>query len=438
MNHKLYKQLLPLFFFLLVACVPIQSTTPPTSHTTPILPLVTATMPSTATSPPTETPTSVPTPTTSSTPDRYSESDQLVWVSPSTDLYNRVVTFDLSDKERIAYCTSQEIRVSDDGGKSWNSISTVGVSTVAEEQGYTIFDNDPSLSMACMSVTLDSQYAQSYYAVFTTALQEYGAPPVFYMGFVTHDDGSTWQLVPPPSEATLEEFGGFWTDGDGRVEALFAKPWDLIEPTSPVFVQETSDGGITWTSGDLRCPASGPCLRWGPSVSNIPGMGSPLPQSVLLSSDQGQTWNYVEPPVELRAPPPNQLVAFSDKEAAIVSGSIILGISEKEAYPLRLTQDGGLNWEAIPMPPPPLQERDLIYYPGLQVLPDGSLISQTSETNDWVLLPPSSQNWCPISSNDLPSYPILLQAIGDRLWWVNSDKGQAEQIPLSEISCANR
>jgi photosystem II stability/assembly factor-like uncharacterized protein len=436
MNYKQLKLIVSLCILILIACIPDKSTFLPAPTITPEPTLISPTLLPTTTASPTETSTPEPTLTAISTLDRKSDAEQLAWVSASADLYNRVVTFDLSNKERIAYCTSQEIRVSDDGGKSWNSIPIAGVSTVAEIQGYTIFNNDPSLSLACMSVTLDSQNPQSYYAVFTTAHEEYGAPPVFYMGFVTYDDGLTWQLVPPPSETSFEEFGGFWTDGDGRVEALFTKPRDLVEPAGPVYVQETSDGGITWTSSKLHCPVSGPCLRWGPAVSNIPGMGSPLPQSILLSLDQGQTWSFVEPPVELRAPPPNQLVAFSNKEVAIISGSILLGISEQEADPLRITQDGGLTWEAILLPPPLFQETDFVYYPGLQILPDRSLISQTSERNDWLLLPPSSQNWCPISSHNLPSYPVLLQAIGDQLWWVNSDTGQAEQITLTEISCA--
>jgi hypothetical protein len=376
-----------------------------------------------------------PAPDSSSTPSISSVEDKLLWVSTGTDLYNRIVSIDPLNLERIAYCTKDEIRLSLDSGQTWEGIPSTGAAAVAEEIGYQIFETDPSFSQACLSVTLDPAYPHTFYAVFTAAHDEFGAPPVFYMGFFTADNGDTWQLVPPPSESTHFAFGGFWSNPAGPVEALFSMPAESADPGHPVHVQQTGDGGQTWDPGQLACPITGPCLRWGAAVSNIPGMGSPLPQEIMVSLDVGETWSVIEPPVELRAPPPNQLVAFSDQLAEIISGSIALSVSDYEMYPIRSSQDGGQTWQAKHIPLLPAEGSDFIYYPGLQILPDGSYISQSNEDQTWFWLPTFYQTWCQLASNNLPAYPVLLQAVGDQLWWVNGDTGQAEHILLANIEC---
>jgi photosystem II stability/assembly factor-like uncharacterized protein len=155
----------------------------------------------------------------------------------------------------------------------------------------------------------------------------------------------------------------------------------------------------------------------------------------MVSLDVGETWSVIEPPVELRTSPPNQLVAFSDQLAEIISGSIALSVSDYEMYPIRSSQDGGQTWHAKPIPPLPVEETDFIYYPGLQILPDGSYISQSNEGQTWFWLPTFNQTWCPLASINLPTYPVLLQAVGDQLWWVDGDTGQAEHILLANIAC---
>jgi hypothetical protein len=377
-----------------------------------------------------------PAPDLSPTQSISSIEENLLWVSPGTDLYNRVVSIDPLNAERIAYCTKDEIRLSLNSGQTWEGIPTTGAAAVAEEIGYQIFETDSSFSQACLSVTLDPKYPNTFYAVFTAAHTEFGAPPVFYLGFFTTDNGDTWQLVPPPSDSNHISFGGFWSNADRPVEALFSTPTESADPGHSVSIQNTADGGQTWEPGQLDCPITGPCMRWGAAVSNIPGMGSPLPQEIIVSFDAGETWSIIEPPVELRASPPNQLVAFSDQFAEIISGSIILSVSEYEMQPIRSSQDGGQTWQAKPLPPTPGEETDFIYFPGLQILPDGSYISQSTEDQTWFWLSPSDQTWCPLVVNNLPAYPVLLQAVGDELWWVDEETGRAEHTLLADITCA--
>jgi len=419
----------------LTSCADPQGLNPPASHSPTPTPNIPSPPSPTGISTPSQEVTVDPTPTSNQTQVSQIVDEQLIWISPSADLNNRIVSVDPLNEERLAYCAPQEIRHSTDGGQSWETVSTSGVAAVAESNGYSIYDNDPAFPMACLSVTLDPLNSASFYGVFTTAHQAYGAPPVFYMGFSTHDGGTTWQLIPHPSDRTSEDFGGFWIDGDGSIEALFSKSAQSTDSQNPVYVQEALDGGQTWEPGVLSCPAFGPCLRWGPAPFSIPGMGSPLPQSVLVSFDDGETWQDIKPPAELRAPPPNQLAAFADEEAAIVSSSIALSDSGTSQQPYRKTQDSGLTWENIPLPSLPVEDPSFTYFPGLQILPDGSFLSQNGEGTDWYWLPTGDQEWCAISIDTLPDYPVLLRAVGQRLWWVNPSTQQAENFNLSEISC---
>ncbi len=425
--HKIKFIMLGLFFLLIsAACVQVQSSQ------TAELPTASPTSSSSPTSPPTETAIPVPTETPTSPPS-ITAASRLLWVSSSADLFNRVISVDPGNSQRIAYCAPDRIRLSLDIGQTWEeAIPTHGISAVAEESGYTIFDS----ASACISVTLDPEYPDSFYTVYTTAQEQYGAPPIFYMGFFTTDNGSTWQLVPPPPSATLENFGGFWNLGSETVEALFTKPGQTSDPAENILVQETADGGRTWQSGELSCPQFSPCLRWGPAASNIPGMGSPLPQGILVSSDAGQTWSAVDPPVELRAPSPNQLAAFSEQEIAIISGSIAIS-SEPYAQPVRISEDSGLTWQVNTLPPISFEGADLGYYPGLQILPDESFLSQSPESSAWLWLSPDNPIWCPVNTDKLPTYPVLLQSISDQLWWVDPDDNEAQHISLSEITCAD-
>jgi hypothetical protein len=377
-----------------------------------------------------------PAPDVSPTPSISSVAGELLWVSSGTDLFNRVVSTDPLNPERIAYCANDEIRVSLDNGQTWEGIPTSGVAAAAAQIGYPLFERDPASSQACLSVTLDPIFPNSYYAVFTTAQDEFGAPPVFYMGFFTADNGQNWQLVPPPDESNHTAFGGYWSNPSGLVEALFSTSVESVDPSHPVYVQKTGDGGQTWKQDRLSCPASGPCLRWGAAASNIPGMGSPLPQDILVSLDQGETWEVIEPPVELRTPSPNQLVAYSDQIAEIISGSIALSASAGEKHPIRTSQDGGQTWQVKALPPLPDEVDSEDFYPGLQILPDGSYLSQNREQGSWFWLADSSEIWCPLEGRNLPAYPVLLQSGLDRLWWVDGDSGDVENFLLEDIACS--
>lgn len=371
-------------------------------------------------------------PTSTSPPGPSSpETSRILWISSSADLFNRVLTVDPQNPDRLAYCVSDEIRVSNNAGLTWETIPTIGIKTVSEENGYSLYGGDSHSGSTCLSVTLDPNHPSTFYAVFTTAQEQMGAPPVFYMGFFTSDNGDTWQMVPVPESATIEDFGGFWNLGEDSVEVLFNSHRQLENPT----VFKTKDGGETWEIGNLSCPFSGPCIRWGPAPSNIPGMGSPLPQGIFSSSDGSSSWAAIEPPVELRAPAPNQLVAFSDNQVAIVSGSIVMTDPSPINSALRISQDSGIRFQQVEIPSITTSNDYLNYFPGLQMLPDESFLSQEPETNNWFWFDPHIPIWCPVDTDVLPQIPRLLQSVDDRIWWINEAEDKADSISWSEIGC---
>lgn len=357
-------------------------------------------------------------------------------ITSSSDLFNQVVSVNPADSRHLAYCAPGEIRVSMDGGESWESVPTTPAAETAGAQGYALFFGSPGAEGTCLSVTLDPWNQESYYAVFSTAHEEFGAPPVYSMGFFTPDNGETWQLVGPPEEATLEDFGGFWNLGGESVQALFSPAGSWSQVPADVLITETTSGGSDWRPGSLTCPAAGPCLRWGPAPSNVPGMGSPLPQSIFHSQDGGQSWSAVAPPVELRAPAPNQLVALSKTEILIVAGGISLAALDEEIPVVRRSQDAGLSWQPVSLPPLSTEEGYTDYYPGLQYVSDHTFLAQSPEGSSWYWLPPELPIWCPVNSDLLPAYPVLLQNAVDRLWWVNQETQKAESLSIADLGCA--
>jgi hypothetical protein len=351
---------------------------------------------------------------------------QPLWIQPSADLINPEVSIDPGDAQRLAYCSANAIRLSTDGGQTWTSIPVQSVAKAVGSQ-YTFFSQGTTNGQVqCLSVTLDAAHPDSYYAVFETANKSYGAPPVFFMGFVTSDKGKTWKAAPAPSQKMIESFGGFWSDGKGTVQALFNENPGAPDQAPAVSVEQTTDGGKTWAQGMLNCPTSGPCLRWGAAPGSIGGMGVDLPQWLYYSSDGGKTWASSGISVELREVTPGELAALSDKEAILISSA--------GDFPLRMTQDGGQTWQVVSLPSLPGNDSSGPLFSDLQALPDGSLLAQSSDQT-WFKLSPGAQNWCALGKANLPSSGERMRASGSELWWLATEGGKLEQTPLSSLTC---
>jgi photosystem II stability/assembly factor-like uncharacterized protein len=348
-----------------------------------------------------------------------------LWIQPSANLISPEVSVDSGDAQRLAYCIPNAIRLSKDGGKTWTSIPTQGATKAVGSQ-YTFFSQgDNTGQVQCLSVTLDAAHPDSFYAVFETANKSYGAPPVFFMGFVTRDKGKTWKAAPAPSQKMNESFGGFWSDRKGTVQALYNENPGGPDQAPTVNVEQTSDGGKTWAQGRLICPTSGPCLRWGAAPGAITGMGA-SPQWLYYSSDGGKTWTSPGLSVEIWMVTPGELVASSDKEGILISSA--------GDFPLRVSQDGGQTWQVVSLPSLPGNDNSGPLFNGLQALPDGSLLAQSSDQT-WFRLSPGAQNWCPLGKVNLPGSGERMRASGSNLWWLSTEGNKLEETPLSSLTC---
>lgn len=428
MYKRLSFPLVCYLFILLAACVPRIETTsisPPSQSRSPApSPANTPQLPIT------------PNIETSPTLPAFTETPEITekprLIQYGADLNNRVVSVNSIDSNRMAYCSPGEIVFSNDGGATWLTVSTAPVNSAAQSIGYQDFSGE-NLTPTCYQAFQDPRHEQSFYAVFSMVKPEYGAPPLFYMGFFTTDRGSTWQVVPPPDTSTVEHFGGFWSDGSGLVQALSLDPESVIGSPEPPIVIQTSDGGLTWSPGSLSCPPAGVCMRWGPAASMIPGMGSPLPQTAYYSLDDGESWQPIEPPVELRLAGPNQLIAFSGSRAARISGEIKYSV--EGSSPLLITEDNGQTWMEYELPALPDASENQNVFPGLQFLPDGSLISQGAETASWYLLPAGKTKWCALEVLDMPAQPVQLTVSSGQIWWLTLETGNLRSTPLVNLVC---
>ncbi len=347
-----------------------------------------------------------------------------VGFDPSADISRPEVVVDPSHPQRLAACTPGGINLSEDGGKNWTLISTAGVEQAAAATPYSLFKPD-SGAAACATVTLDPTHSQSFYTVFRTFREDIGAPPVYFMGFISADAGLSWAPVAPPSPAQVENFGGFW-ETPTAVQALFSPINSQPEQVSAPTVLSTSDGGKTWSEASLTCPAAGPCVRWGAIPGSISGMGAQAPQVIFYSADRGKTWVNSNLSVELRMQGPHELISFSESTAVLISGGA--------DYPFLLTRDGGQTWKAVGLPLPSDAQGNVLS--GLQMLPDGSLIAQPEPTKPWVRLSPRSQTWCPLVNANLPTDgPALIRGIGNNLWWVPTSGAQPQSQPLGTLRC---
>ena len=360
-----------------------------------------------------------------------------LWVQ--TGGLNQPFFADPANPKRLAYCAPGAVDTSTDGGATWASVPTGSAAKVAATTDFSIFDSG-SPPATCSAVVLDPDHPESLYAAFPTFKKNEGAPPIFYVGYATTDNGRTWQTVPAPSGFTLGQFGGFQLTGHS-VLALFGGAPSLDVPATgkiKIAVEQTADGGQTWAPAQLTCPADGPCVRWGPSPS---GIGSCAMhgyfQSVEMSQDGGRTWSTPAWPSGDNACDSNELVGLGPSTVALLSGNT----AGEGSYPLLYSRDGGQTWVVVALPPLPGQGGEPLPY-SPRFLPNGALVAQSSGSGPWYLLLPGASNWCVVAGIPAGAESDSLRAAGDRLWWLEQGNSpNTTPIPLSarldEVGCTH-
>ncbi|MCC6179704.1 MAG: exo-alpha-sialidase [Chloroflexi bacterium] len=328
------------------------------------------------------------------------------------------------DGSRIAYCGTQGIWRSLDGGSTWTLVPIDGVAATAARTPYPLAPRIFS-APACQAVTQDPLDPDTFYAVFTIVRPPQDAPPpLFFGGFVTRDAGQTWQAVPLPDDTSAPFFGGFFVLGN-RVQALYGE--GVFRPTpgpvAPPRVFETFDSGASWQPAGFDCPAAGPCVRWGAAPSGIGSCAMHgAAQRLLYSGDGGQTWAAPKGAPAVNACQPNQIVALSETDVLLLApGGTEL---DPTAAPVRLSRDGGHTFVPLALPDSP-DLREVV------LLPAHQLLALTVEANaSWLFLEPGAISWLPANATVLPNYRVPLGVAVDRLWWL-SEEDAPISVPLS-------
>jgi len=307
----------------------------------------------------------------------------------------------LNGTNLVAWCQPSGVVIT--GGSSTMTVPTLGVRAALRGSILRIFGH-PAKVPACATVQLDPRFSRTVYAGFETA-QGTSIPPVFLAPLYTLNDGATWHRVPIPPGASIEDFGGFATEGD-QITALFANSDSYSGNGSPigtnhdaVAAEVTTDGGKSWTSTTLGCPANGPCTTFGPYSWGNCNMSNQTQSLLVGPAGAGAStdvkWTSSSWVTSVDSCYPQQLVVSSSREMFLLDPS--------SQYPLLQSNDSGNAWTYRTLPriaednygadsPSPTNS--------LVMAPDGSLFavvtSPSGLSQSLYRLPPSATSWCEV------------------------------------------
>jgi len=306
-----------------------------------------------------------------------------------------------SSSKLIAWCQPSGIVIT--GGSTQLNVPTIGVRAALRGSILRIWSR-PSSRPQCATVQLDPRDAKSIYAGFGTA-QGNSIPPVYLAALYTTNAGATWHTVPTPAGTSIEQFGGFRSDGS-QVEALFSGPNTYPSRHAPsgtnngfVSAEVTSNGGVSWATATLGCPSSGPCVTFGPYPWGNCNMSN-APQSLLLGPS-GTTahsrvkWTSSPSVSSVDSCFPQQLVVSSSRELFLLDPS--------SQYPLQQSTNSGRTWTYVALPLISAANYGPDSVPtsnSLLLAPDGSLFTAITTPSglaqELFRLAPSATSWCQV------------------------------------------
>jgi len=347
------------------------------------------------------------------------------------------------DSSRVAWCEPLGVVVT--AGSSQTTVSTSGVPSALRGSTLHFFPANTTAPPACTAVLLDPTFPNSVYAGFSTG-EGASIPPLYLAPVYTTNAGATWHTVPLPSKFSLEDFGGFETDGNG-VAALFSRD-NFSSGGSPqgtkngyVTAEVTTDGGLSWSTSTLGCPATGPCVTFGQYAwgnCNMSEDFQPLlvgPPGADVSS--GVRWRYSTWVTTVNSCVAQQLVAVSRSQLYLVDPS--------SEYPLLRSTDSGVNWTNWELPPIPADHYGPDSAPltnSMVLAPDGSMFasiaSPAGDRQELYRLYPSATSWCQIPDVFGETSPDLIQSLrvdAMDLLWNESPPSSIHSIPFSKLGC---
>jgi hypothetical protein len=347
----------------------------------------------------------------------------------------------------VAWCLASGVEIT--GGSATITAPTAGVSAALEGTKLTSFSSKPP---HCETVVLDPTHPGTIYAGFDTDSGG-SAPPIYLAALYTTNGGATWRTVPAPPDTTLEDFGGFTTEGQ-RVLALFAGLKSYNSRNYPggtvrglVSVEATSDGGLHWTPSTLGCPSAGPCTTlgtysWGDCNMN------PASQSLLLgpagtSARGGVRWTSSNWVTSLDSCVSPQLVVNSPHDLMVVDPS--------SQYSVVRSTDSGAKWSYVALPLIPGANYAPYGTPfanSLLLAPNGSLFAavttSSSPHQELFRLEPHATSWCQVprvfeTVSQSTTVSRLRVSQSDLLWSETSNAAKSTSrvhvVPLSSLRC---
>lgn len=354
-------------------------------------------------------------------------------IDRSENLLDPAFATDPGNASRLAYCEPGAVEISRDGGISWSAFPITSAGDAAAPEGFDLFGQGGGAT--CTQLVLPAGQSSLIYATIPAALSQYGAPPIFFLPLESMDGGQSWQLVPAPDGYTLRQFGGFQVV-NGAVQALFAAP-NGPDAAPALAVEQAADDG-SWQPAALSCASAGPCLGFGagPNAIGSCSMNERV-QTLLYSADGGAGFQPPDGQPWVNACDLNELASLSDTDALLLAGRG--GSSARgAAAPLQVTHNGGQTWTPVALPALPDADPSLPQqYRGLQILPDGSLLTQTVNGDGWLGLCPGATDWQP---SGLPGNAIAstLRVLNGRLWWLQrEDDGSLHpySLPPAAVGC---
>jgi hypothetical protein len=285
---------------------------------------------------------------------------------------------------------------------------------------------------------LDPHASSTVYAGFSYALNG-EAPPENLVGLYTLNSGATWNLVPAPPGLNVEDFAGFTTDTRG-VAALFATPYVDNGINAGVTLRDevTADGGRTWSPSTLSCPATGPCVNFGPTeLGNcaMNGTGQPFLEGSPSTSTTPVRWSSTSWVTLVNTCFSQQLVTSSARDELLLDPS--------SPYPLLRSVDGGTTWSNIDLPAisgSTLGSDDPSDVNSLLLVPDGTLFASLSNTagtkQRLYRLDPGGASWCVVpevfGTSNAMGTPGPLRSSGNNVAWIETVyNGNAAKQPMS-------
>jgi photosystem II stability/assembly factor-like uncharacterized protein len=354
------------------------------------------------------------------------------------------ISADPADPSTVAWCGSGSVIVSGAGGQI--QVPTASAALTLDDMGLAPLGTggDPGTSQPTCVTALplgaesDDHLGESppvVVAAFVVA-PDGEAPPTADVALLTTNDGQTWTPLPAPPGTDPTAFGGFRVQGQD-IEALFSAATTGAGSPQPL-VETSSDGGHTWQTASLSCPTEGPCVTLGAYAPGNCAMNG-TSQSVLRSTNRGQSWTQIGWPATVNSCAPAELVATSPHTEFLVASA--------SPYTLTRSIDSGTTWSDIGLPALPGEDvgAGLGLGPGgIILLPGGALLStgEQGSSAKWELLRPGATLWCSVrgvsSAEQNSALYAQVELIGAQIWWLSvpgESAPVAHHLAGADLSC---